>query len=172
MLPLTSVATSRCSGGTKGTPCACPPTAQNLLNFMVFFENLAKSYVDTSPGRSVWGVAIWYTYPFGNLPPGYLGPNGITTPPLEKTWDLHLAGGNKTMNWPGNGHMGSPQWTEWQTDTSENITFLQLRWSAVIRQLAWKYNLCTLWSPKREFIGPKSSCAMVLDEEFVIPTAK
>ena len=32
----------------------------------------------------------------------------------------------------GSGHMETPLWTEWQTDTTENITFLQPRLWAVI----------------------------------------
>ena len=32
----------------------------------------------------------------------------------------------------GNGHMGTPLWTEWWTDTYENITLLQVRWWVVI----------------------------------------
>ena len=35
----------------------------------------------------------------------------------------------------GNGHMGPSAWTEWQTDTCENITFPQLHWRVVITHI-------------------------------------
>ena len=37
------------SGGSKGA--LPPPTAEKFLNFMQFFENLAKSYVGALPWR-------------------------------------------------------------------------------------------------------------------------
>ena len=66
---------------------------------------------------------------------------------FERVRGTGWAGSGACMGgwWQGQVQRPPPPWTEWQTDTTENITFPQRRWRAVTILFVWNTRLKCSW---------------------------